>query len=173
MTTRVWTEDGFYHAPSAAHPARCGGCTADESKHGKPYSNSKATKATTIPTLKTRFQHLWERHSPSVRRRFELEWQIVKALVRAALDAGLTLNVNNGGEEDECGLSGTRDVRVVLGAMFETDDETLLLYRNGGCVGWVKLIYGNDGYDVISDHSANELTESLMAEPNKISEKYW
>lgn len=32
----AWTDNGFYHACSSAHPATCAGCTADTAKHGKP-----------------------------------------------------------------------------------------------------------------------------------------
>ncbi len=33
---RVWTDDGFWHAPKSHHPADCAGCTSDESRYGTP-----------------------------------------------------------------------------------------------------------------------------------------
>jgi len=36
MDERAWTDNGIYHEPKSCHPPTCGGCTSDESKHGKP-----------------------------------------------------------------------------------------------------------------------------------------
>ena len=39
-------------------------------------------------------------------------------------------------------------------------------------LGWVWFVYGNDGYDVISDYTANEKIEALMVNVNKLADKY-
>ena len=55
--------------------------------------------------------------------------------------------------------------------MFSTDEDTLVLHvKESGDeyslkiykrIGWAQFTYGNDGYDVLSDHTAN--LEPLMA----------
>ena len=39
----------------------------------------------------------------------------------------------------------------------ETDDDYLFVYKAGQSerFGWVRFVYGNDGYDVISDYTIN------------------
>lgn len=111
----------------------------------------------------------------SIKLRQELERRIARAFVRAALAKGYTVSINNGGDEDE--LTRSSNVPEILAAMFQTDDEFVIINKtdeNGQPqrVGWVHFVYGNDGWDVISDYSANDATEELMTEPNRISEKY-
>src|SRR5690348_5518923 len=40
----AWTDDGFYHRPSGAHPSICAGCTSDEAKHGKAINRTSKVK---------------------------------------------------------------------------------------------------------------------------------
>lgn len=59
----------------------------------------------------------------------------------------------------------------ILAEMFLTDQEHLYIGGQGNRPeGWVFSVYGNDGYDVISDYTVN--LEYLMTEPNKLSDKY-
>jgi hypothetical protein len=117
--------------------------------------------------LEARRQSLFERHTPSVRRRFELEWDIALALVKSAIGHSYTIEVDYGDDETVKGLTTVVDVMNVL---FEADDEHLFL-TGGDCGdGWIYLVYGNDGYDVISDYTVN--LDPLMDEPDKISNKY-
>lgn len=47
--------------------------------------------------------------------------------------------------------------------MFSTDEEFLYAYDSDGKhVGWVHLVYGNSGWDVISDNT-NNLEDALIA----------
>ena len=43
-----------------------------------------------------------------------------------------------------------------------TDEETLVFKKNGKHVGSVNLIYGNTGFDVISDHTESDDIYSLL-----------
>lgn len=55
--------------------------------------------------------------------------------------------------------------------MFATDDEYLHVYRvDKTYLGRVWLVYGNDGWDVISDYTVN--LEHIMEGANKLSDKY-
>lgn len=101
--------------------------------------------------------------------RLVVEQEIAAMTVDALLAAGYLLNVNNGGQDDE--LKPTTDRQAVLDAMFATDDEFLTVYTNHHpalaktrSLGWVHFVYGNSGYDVISDYTTN--LEAVLAPVN-------
>lgn len=85
--------------------------------------------------------------------RIAVERRIGVATVKALLDAGYELNVNNGGDDHEL-PHFTRDRAAILNAMMQTDTENLIARatREGQRSGWVMFVYGNDGWDVISDY---------------------
>ncbi len=95
-----------------------------------------------------------------VKKRQSIEQRIVKRLVKAALEAGYTISVNNGGDDDE--IRNSTDEQAIVKELFATDSETLLLMKDGKAK-FVSLIYGNDGYDVIADYSSSlsSLVEGL------------
>lgn len=92
--------------------------------------------------------------------RIKIEKQIAKAIVQSALSAGLTVSVFDG---EEWPLKRSTDKTKILDALFSTDSDSLRFRdAEGEIVGFVSLIYGNDGYDVISDYTATERVESLL-----------
>ena len=102
----------------------------------------------------------------SVKNRIALERKIVKALVKAALDAGYFCGVHDG---EQLTLKHCDNISTIMEHLFTTDEDCLRIYdKNTTVIGWVRLVYGNDGWDVICDYTTN--LEPLMAEPNKISE---
>jgi hypothetical protein len=104
----------------------------------------------------------------SVKMRQMVEREIITRLVADALAAGYTLGVNDG---EETTLQRCKDAGQVLSALFTTDEDWLLVYdATGKQIGWVRLIYGNDGWDVISDYTVN--LESIMQGANEVSDKY-
>ena len=95
--------------------------------------------------------------------------EVTRALVESALGAGYSVTVNDG-EEDT--LHGSRSLQDILGAMFTTDMDRLFLHvknRDTWC-GWVLFVYGNEGWDVISDYTCN--LERIMGPVNKLSDQY-
>jgi hypothetical protein len=103
--------------------------------------------------------------------RQEVERKIAAAFINQALAAGFTISIDNGGDEDE-ETKPSNNQDEILAGMFQTDEEHLYVWNptNGKRVGWVFFVYGNDGWDVISDYSVN--MEPLMSEANKISDHY-
>lgn len=85
-----------------------------------------------------------------------VEQKIARRLVCDLLTAGYNVTVNDGVEDV---LSGSRDPFAVLHAMFgyytATDENVLFVQGTGDGGGWVKLVYGNGGWDVISDYTVN------------------
>jgi hypothetical protein len=107
----------------------------------------------------------------SVKLRQELEKRIVTAAVTTLLEAGFFIVVDNGCDEK---LVTSKSKSSILKTCFQTDDEYLHVYdKNKKGVGWIHLVYGNDGYDVISDYTVN-LEEWIGngSEAQKISDQY-
>lgn len=105
----------------------------------------------------------------SVQMRQRVEKIIARRVVLDAINAGYALNINNGGDTNEMPQNSTK-AKDVLAEMFATDDEHLLFYKNGKCVGWVYFVYGNDGYDVVSDYTTN--LDEVMNGANELSNRY-
>ena len=90
--------------------------------------------------------------------RIGVEHDIVTRTVDALADAGYALK-----EQEDGNYSDTREQLLAL--LFDLDDALLLVSRgNGGADGWVRFVFGNDGYDVISDYTTN--LESVLAPIN-------
>jgi hypothetical protein len=93
--------------------------------------------------------------------RIWVERMVAMRAVDACLAAGYALDVINGDAEGPL-PSPTRDRVAILSAMGECDEEFLAVHEaEAGTegqprrVGWVRFIYGNSGYDVISDYTVN------------------
>jgi hypothetical protein len=102
----------------------------------------------------------------TVRMRQEVERKIIEALITAALGRNYEIAVNDG----ETCSKYTDNFDVIMTRMFSVDEETLMLRHPDGERGWVKLVYGNSGPDVISDYTTN--LQPLMAEPDLIADYY-
>lgn len=63
--------------------------------------------------------------------------------------------------------------------MFQTDEDFIYLYsQDGARCGWFRLIYGNDGWDVVNDYSTNmqEIMDAVEIWPIKVEmtmKEYW
>ena len=97
----------------------------------------------------------------SVHVRQEVESLIAQGVIAAVLAEGLAITVNDG---DENVLEHSRDADAVLAAMFSTDEDRLYISSGPETAishGWILFIYGNDGFDVVSDYTTN--LESILA----------
>lgn len=88
----------------------------------------------------------------AVRLRIAVEKQIVIKTVADLLAAGYKLTVDQGDGET---TKPTTDVKVLHDALMETDEDFLHVYKDKKHFGWVRFVYGNDGWDVISDYTTN------------------
>lgn len=87
--------------------------------------------------------------------RRHVERDVITAAIRGCLAAGYDLTVNNG---EENVLLNSRDEAAILGALWTTDEDHLFLNLDPTTwarAGWIRLIYGNDGWDVINDYTTN------------------
>lgn len=101
--------------------------------------------------------------------RIEIERKITAALCQSILDNGFVLEVDNG--EYSVGCVG---VESALEAAFATDE--CWIYAREKKLGWAFglptdelnivatffMVYGNDGYDCLADHSVNDHTTKIL-----------
>ena len=94
-----------------------------------------------------------------------IEKGIAKRVVRAAIEAGYTVSLYDGGEWT---VKRSRKLSEVVGAMFTVDEERLDIRNSeGGLIGNVWFVYGNDGYDAINDYTATETMEKLLRDADE------
>lgn len=97
-------------------------------------------------------------------KRIKVEGKIAAALIDALLAEGAVLHLNDDSHGNgEWTINGSTNKAEVIEAMFTTDGDLLEAHdANGEGLGWFMFIYGNDGWDVISDYSANEFSDRMM-----------
>ena len=120
----------------------------------------------------------------SIKMRIEVERKIVTAIVKDALKAGYRLTPSlERGYDREAGdpLLGSTDVKAVLAELTAGDDAHLFIHAADGpvidgstlvSVGWVYFVFGNDGWDVVSDYTTNLDKLGLMTRADKIAKRY-
>lgn len=96
--------------------------------------------------------------------RIAAEQDIVTRTVDALLAAGYALQTDI--EGDPRPTRPTRDRAAILAQLMAVDDEYLgvFLDNHKRADGWVRFVYGNDGWDVVSDYTTN--LESVLAPVN-------
>jgi len=107
------------------------------------------------------------RHEPSVRARALLELEIVCALIRRANDCGFYLGIH--------ALSNrVRSDNELKKELFDLDEATVEVYADEPASpqphGWIRLVFGNNGYGLISDYSTN--LETFLAPVKEVAE-FW
>lgn len=87
----------------------------------------------------------------------ELRQKIERAIAREAIKGLLAddfkISVFDG---EQTTLKDSTDAAAIEAAMFTTDEDQLhVSHQHVDEKGWVLFIYGNDGHDVIADHTTN------------------
>jgi len=108
----------------------------------------------------------FERGDKHTAKRIKTEGRIAAALIDALLARGAVLNLNDDSHGNgDWTVENCTDKATVIQAMFTTDGDLIEAFApNGEGLGWFMFIYGNDGWDVISDYSANDFCESIWKE---------
>ena len=104
--------------------------------------------------------------APSVVRRQRMERLVCRALINTLLIAGYVLAVDTGEEI----LPKTDKLRDIMKHLFTVDQEHIYVFckHTQKMIGWVFLVYGNDGFDVIANYTAN--LEKHMNAADRISD---
>jgi len=102
------------------------------------------------------------KHDQGVRPRARMELAIVNQFLADAERAGYRLKIQElEGDKGES-YASIRD------ALFDLDDAHVLIDdANGKPQGWVYFVFGNDGYDCISDYTTN--LEGFLAPCSQLS----
>ena len=108
-----------------------------------------------------------------------MEKRIVRQFVKDTLAAGYRLGVSLERGYDTESMLFSADSKKIMDEAFAGDeahlfivpsDEPQIVDGQVNAVGWVYIVLGNDGYDVISDYSDNEITDELLADANALAE---
>lgn len=102
--------------------------------------------------------------STKVRR---MERMIVTKLVEDALDLGYMVVLHDGEDKAadaylDATTSKEHEVEQIMQMIRATDEERLIFFKDGKRVGSVLLVYGNDGHDVIADHTASDEMDKIV-----------
>lgn len=98
-----------------------------------------------------------------------IEQAIATAIVEDVLSLGYVITVDNGGDDFE--IERASDKEGVLENMFASDWDRLFIYRPAKIhqVGWVMLVYGNDGWDVISDYLCSSAMNLILKRAQELA----
>lgn len=94
----------------------------------------------------------------SVKMRQMVEREIADQVVDSLLEAGYLLGVNDG---EEITIHHSTDAAKIKAALMTTDEDYIFVYVKGDDPKdtrpqyWVRLVYGNDGWDVINDYTVH------------------
>ena len=96
------------------------------------------------------------------------EKEIATETIKALLKHGYRITVFNG-EDDEITMSSDPD--VILAAMMTTDEDYLIVHAPADeeRMGWVRFIYGSEGWDVINDYTTN--LETALTPVNALADE--
>jgi hypothetical protein len=103
----------------------------------------------------------------SVKMRIAIERAIVRKVIEAALAEGYEVGIDIGDGEEYRGA----DRAKIEEWAFAGDEARLYLYRprERKADGWIYAVYGNDGYDVISDYTTN--LEKMLKPASELAER--
>ncbi len=120
-------------------------------------------------------QHHWVKDE-SIRQRILIERAIVRRMVRDILQAGggaYCVSIYDG---EDYPLKRSRDLDAIMADIGQCDEETIVVRHvtkpadGGEKLGSIYLVYGNDGWDVIADHTASHSMDELLAGANQMSD---
>lgn len=104
-----------------------------------------------------------------------MEREIIKALVGEAFKQGFTkIIIDNGGYDDERIIC--TNLEEVMASIRQTDEEHMFFaHPDVAKMPCVFLVYGNDGYDVIADHSTslNEMIDTIQPLIDTLEEQFY
>ncbi|HYA71778.1 MAG TPA: hypothetical protein VEF36_01340 [Roseiarcus sp.] len=96
----------------------------------------------------------------------DIETLIMRRIIADAIAAGYAISVHDGKETP---IINSRDAEAIFAAMRTTAEDIVLFTLGGKPSGWVRLVYGNDGFDVVNDYTTN--LDPVMAGADKLAEE--
>lgn len=112
----------------------------------------------------------------AIRQRILIERAIIRRAVRdilAAHDGAYCISVSDG---ESWPVKRSRDLDTIMSNIGACDEETIVVRHitqsseAGAKVGSIYLVYGNDGWDVIADHTDSPLMHELLTDANNLAD---
>jgi hypothetical protein len=100
------------------------------------------------------------------KKRREIELAIARQVILDLLADGYSISLHDG---EDIVVSSSTVCTDILNAMFSVDEETLLAHTSDGNYRMVQFVYGNDGYDVVSDYSVS--LEKTLKNSRKLADQ--
>ncbi len=106
--------------------------------------------------------------------RIKVENGVVSRIVDSALSSGYNVSVYDG---EDFPIRNSRIKKDIMRHIMSTDSDVLKIHTvSGETIGNIYLVYGNCGWDVIADHTDNEIIHAILeaatAYSLKMEEKY-
>ena len=106
-----------------------------------------------------------------------MERAIIKTIIEDALEMGYTVSHNDGESMTTSArvddLTTKEDaVSKLLKEIQACDEEYLYFHKNGRAIGFVLLVYGNDGYDVVADHTDSVEIDEILKGANELADSF-
>ncbi|MGZ8432805.1 MAG: hypothetical protein ACXWYM_00025 [Candidatus Binatia bacterium] len=100
-----------------------------------------------------------------------IERRVIRKAITDILRAGCEITVVDGidGDGEEV-LTKSTVISAIMEAMFSTDSDELRVYRGDAYLGFIDFVYGNDGHDVLQDHSDKPEIEELLRGANQLAD---
>jgi hypothetical protein len=105
--------------------------------------------------------------------RIKIESHIARTIVKTAIALGYSVTIDNGGGwNGEYEVERETNPRKACKALGATDEEKIFFHKGPHKAGVVLLVYGNDGFDVIADHSLSYEVNEILTPALSLAEKY-
>lgn len=107
------------------------------------------------------------KHDPKCRNRARMELQIVDAILKSASKLGYAMTIQELDDGDY-----TPDLQSIKTNLFNLDDATLWFEHpnNKGNVRGIRLVFGNSGWDAISDYHSS-LANDILKDALELADK--
>ena len=88
-------------------------------------------------------------HSPRAIARAGIEFEVARRLIETLNESGYSIAIEDHSSEES---TPATDIFETLRALFDTDEAYLTVKRGESEQSFILLVFGNDGYDLISDY---------------------
>ena len=105
----------------------------------------------------------------NVETRIKIEKTVVRLIVESVLSFCYCVSIHNG---EYFSISHSRNKGEIMQNVMTTDTDVLVVHSEFGVnLGKIYLVYGNDGWDVVTDHTDNEIINLVLEDANKYAMK--
>lgn len=105
-------------------------------------------------------RYIAEAKDPGHRLRLQMEKAMAEALIDALLTRDYRVSIWDG---EEWAIKKSRSREDILNSMFSTDSDTVCYGNSKYHSGEFNLVYGNSGWDLVSDHTSNTVCDEIWA----------